>query len=94
MTKLHATLSPMETHVPIPLPVAGNNAKAWELGRQAYLNWAVGKMLPQGPGPAGAHGAHGGIGGVGAEEGMLEGVEREMMESGGAEGLDRLSRAV
>ncbi|KAK4689348.1 kinetochore protein Mis12/MTW1, partial [Tremellales sp. Uapishka_1] len=50
LSTLHATLQPMQldppatTLTPLPIAGAGDRVKAWELGRQAYLNWAVGKV--------------------------------------------------
>ena len=77
LASLHETVSPLEPHT-ISRPSLPSNGKAWEMGRQAYLNWAVGKLTPQG---------------AGGEE-VLEAIEGDMRESGGAEGVDRLTRAV
>ncbi|ORY28136.1 hypothetical protein BCR39DRAFT_208631 [Naematelia encephala] len=80
LQSLHTTLQPLEIQHPTLAPPALNgNGKAWELGRSAYLNWAVGKMV-------------GGAAGDG--EGRLEGVEKELGSVGDVEGVERLGKAV
>lgn len=72
-------MSPLEPHQPAldqPLP---QGAKAWEMGRQAYLNWAVGKVLPANS--------------AGGDE-AIDVVEREMLAAEGSEGVDRLGEVV
>ena len=51
LTTLHVSLQPLcETSV-IPAPqIPNDDSKAWELGRQAYLNWAVGKIISESAG--------------------------------------------
>ena len=84
MQSLHQTIEPIELHVPAaPIQaVSGQDTKAWELGRQAYLNWAVGKLT------SGTQ-----VGG-GSNEEIIERVETTMGESGGNEGIDRLYQAL
>lgn len=83
----------------------GNPAsqKAWELGRQAYLNWAVGKLVdtyaePGAGAPAGAGGktdAAAGAAAAGTEREKVGEVERMMRERGGRpEDVERLARSV
>jgi len=49
------------------------------MGRQAYLNWAVGKVLPANS--------------AGGDE-AIDVVEREMLAAEGSEGVDRLGEVV
>ena len=58
---------------------SGVHTKAWELGRRAYLNWAVGKMISSS---------------VPLTEGgsdKMEGIEEEMTRMGGGVGMDILA---
>lgn len=57
---------------------SGDKTKAWELGRNAYLNWAVGKMV--------AGNTDGSSNGE-----RSEGLE---MEPGKGKGIEVLARAV
>jgi len=41
---LHQTVSSLETLPPAETKIPPGT-KAWEMGRHAYLNWAVGKMI-------------------------------------------------
>jgi kinetochore protein Mis12/MTW1 len=41
---LHQTVSSLETLPPTETKIPPGT-KAWEMGRHAYLNWAVGKMI-------------------------------------------------
>jgi len=86
LTNLHQTLSPLDIPPPTSssVPTAGGHTKAWELGRRAYLNWAVGKMVSG----SGAGQAEGGAGD------RMEGVEEEMRGMGGREGMEKLAKAV
>jgi kinetochore protein Mis12/MTW1 len=84
---LHTQLSPLEPHRPNPDQPLPQGTKAWEMGRQAYLNWAMSKDLP-GSTVSGTQGASGG-----GDE-TIEGVEREMRAAGGFEGMDRLGEVV
>jgi kinetochore protein Mis12/MTW1 len=47
LRNLHAKLDTIDPGPPVPpAPVAaGTHAQAWELGRQAYLNWATQKLV-------------------------------------------------
>lgn len=88
LTALHTNLSPLEVPQVSQISVSTatqrtSHTKAWELGRQAYLNWAVGKMV----------GREQGVKDEGKDN-ALEAVESEMSSQGGAEGLDRLSRSI
>jgi kinetochore protein Mis12/MTW1 len=78
--------------IPIPsIPQSAPGTKAWELGRQAYLNWAVGKMVH----PESAVAAGGGPGsgpGANSEE-RMEGIEREMAGVGDKEAIEAMGRA-
>ena len=75
---LHTNMSPLEPHRPNPEIVPPQGAKAWELGRQAYLNWAVGKVVSA---PSGG-------------DETIDLVENGMKAAGGSEGVDRLTEAV
>lgn len=47
MENLHeklAVISPVAPSAPAPV-AAGSHTKSWELGRQAYLNWATNKVV-------------------------------------------------
>lgn len=44
LTALHDNLASLET-LPPPETTLPPGTKAWEMGRQAYLTWAVGKMI-------------------------------------------------
>jgi kinetochore protein Mis12/MTW1 len=44
---LHQTVTSLETLPPTETRIPPG-AKAWEMGRHAYLNWAVGKMIHPG----------------------------------------------
>lgn len=74
-----------DPHPSVPPPSGkGTNLKAWEMGRQAYLSWAVNKAV----------GSSGGIGaGVGAVDEMSE-VEKEAEGQGGIGGVETMMRAV
>lgn len=85
LTALHTLVAPMDPY-PIsspahlaPAPAPGSGAKAWEMGRQAYLNWAVGKLVPGAAGNAGDE--------------LLEGLECDMRAAGGVEGVEKLHGA-
>lgn len=82
---------------------AAPGQKAWEMGRQQYLSWAVGKALAaagQGAGAASqALGASASAtrearDGHLAQDGSLEGVERALRQIGGQEEVDAASRAL
>ena len=48
LSSLHDNLASLEA-LPPPETSLPPGTKAWEMGRQAYLNWAVGKMIhPEG----------------------------------------------
>jgi kinetochore protein Mis12/MTW1 len=49
------------------------------MGRQAYLNWAVGKLVPAASGSGGDE--------------VLDTVERDMRAAGGVEGVEKLHGA-
>lgn len=84
LTHLHALVSNMDMPTSLPTtPTPAQGTKAWELGRQAYLNWAVGKMLH----PTGNAGNSAGDGGLTDAESLME-------SQGGAEGMERLGRLV
>lgn len=69
---LHKTLSPLEITHPTQSTVPNTtNHKAWELGRMAYLNWAVNKMVPNS------------LSGSNIDENRISELERQMMESKG-----------
>lgn len=68
---------PIVSNLANTTPAPGSGAKAWEMGRQAYLNWAVGKLVPP---PAGG-------------DEVFDGLERDMRAAGGAEGVERLHGA-
>ncbi|RSH91685.1 hypothetical protein EHS25_009054 [Saitozyma podzolica] len=90
LSQLFTSLEVME--IPIPsIPQSAPGTKAWELGRQAYLNWAVGKMVH----PESAVAAGGGPGsGPGAKsEERMEGIEREMAGVGDKEAMEAMGRA-
>lgn len=81
---MHQTLSPLDIPPwPSTIPAgSGTHTKAWELGRHAYLNWAVGKMVS-------------GSGNASGQEGeKMEGLEEEMQSMGGGEGMERLAKAI
>ncbi|KAL7418352.1 hypothetical protein Q5752_006810 [Cryptotrichosporon argae] len=78
LLSLHAKLQPLEPAGPTPIPAAAPGAKAWELGRQAYLNWAIGKMLNPAEGGAG--------------DGIIEGAEKEVEGIGAAASVEALQR--
>lgn len=72
--------------------------KAWELGRQAYLHWAVGRLVSkygaEGP-SASAGGVGGGAGAAGGEADKVAQVERMMRDAqGGPADVERLVRSV
>lgn len=74
-------------HPSLPPPTsttitAGTNLKAWELGRQAYLSWAVGRAV----------GIHQSETGVGAEE--MDDMEKEAEVMGGVEGAEGMMKAI
>lgn len=91
---LHTQIAPLD-YTPSSSPAAhaalpgSGHTKAWEMGRQAYLNWAVGKMVSS----TGASGSGGetGAGGVGER---MEGLGEEMSGMGGGQGMEKLARAV
>lgn len=77
LTALHENLSSLETLPPSDTTLPPGT-KAWEMGRQAYLNWAVGKMIhPEG-----------------VKEDAMDAAEEAMARGGGQEGLDRLTKAM
>lgn len=84
LTALHALVQPMDPY-PVtsahshPSLAPGTGAKAWEMGRQAYLNWAVGKLVPAASGSGGDE--------------VLDTVERDMRAAGGVEGVEKLHGA-
>lgn len=86
-----------DPHPSLP-PATGSgasNLKAWELGRQAYLSWAVGRAVGQHQlevGSSTGGGVPGAVGAAGAEE--LDVVEREAGEVGGTEGVEGLLKAI
>ena len=106
LTSLHGVLQPLSEASVIPAPQAPNDdSKAWELGRQAYLNWAVGKIISESDGGNGGRvkldrSVAGGIGAlnasvmgrVGGDEAMKE-VDG-MMQYSDQGGLDRLTRSM
>lgn len=48
LSALHDNLASLQA-LPPPETTLPPGTKAWEMGRQAYLNWAVGKMIhPEG----------------------------------------------
>lgn len=97
LAKLHTTVSPMSLDPPSVLVGQGNGTKAWELGRQAYLNWAVGKMLSQaGSGGGGAAPAAGAESGAqaGSADDRVEAVESELRQIGDHEGIEAAMKAV
>ena len=81
LLSLHSQLSPLEPHRASLDQSVPQGAKAWEMGRQAYLNWAISKDLP------------GSTGNVGGDE-TIEAIEREMRAGGGSEGIDQLGEVV
>lgn len=88
--QLHTTVSPMSLEPP-SVPVGrGNGTKAWELGRQAYLNWAVGKMLSQASGttadPINAQ--------AGTVDDRIDAVEAELGQVGNPEDVEAAMKAV
>jgi kinetochore protein Mis12/MTW1 len=85
LSQLFTSLEVME--IPIPsIPQSAPGTKAWELGRQAYLNWAVGKMVhPENAGTGAGPGAKG--------EERMEGIEREMAGVGNKEAMEAMGRA-
>ncbi|WVO12442.1 hypothetical protein L204_100041 [Cryptococcus depauperatus] len=97
-SQIQQTLSSLQTSLPstdaldlpIPassvLPHAGEHTKAWELGRAAYLNWALGKVVP----PR----ADRMVGGDGGAEEKLEAIEKAIQNQGGREGIEILARKV
>ncbi|KAK8853079.1 hypothetical protein IAR55_003780 [Kwoniella newhampshirensis] len=100
LTSLHTALSPLDTMVttlpPQPSPgpggsAGGSHTKAWEMGRAAYLNWALGKMVPSNPSVTiGGSTA----GGEGAHEGKMESIEKSIEEVGGVEGVEAVVRSL
>lgn len=44
LSALHDNVASLES-LPPPETTLPTGTKAWEMGRQAYLNWAVGKMI-------------------------------------------------
>ena len=105
MTALHDTLAPMAS-VPPPAAalVAGSapgvaGQKAWEMGRQSYLSWAVGKALANASGAQQKDSAAEGAtpapaAGLPAGEGGLEGVEQSLKGVGTQADLDAAARAL
>jgi kinetochore protein Mis12/MTW1 len=77
MTQLHSQLSTLEPPTPSATQPVQPDAKAWEMGRRAYLTWAVNKVASAG----------------GSGEEVLEGVERDMRAAGGSEGVEAIGRA-
>jgi kinetochore protein Mis12/MTW1 len=82
---------------------AAPGQKAWEMGRQQYLSWAVGKALAAaGQGAGAASQAQGASAqatreardGPLAPDASLEGVERALKQVGGQEEMDAASRAL
>ena len=87
---------------------AGAGQKAWELGRQSYLSWAVGKALAVSaythtqstdgalPGTSEGHapGPGAGVGAGTGAEGGLDGVEQGLKAVGTQEALEAASRAL
>ena len=102
---LHSSLTPLSDPAQTANPSAppGEGTKAWQLGRQAYLNWAVGKFISQSgnaqPDVKGERTGNGGsarrasMPGAGEVE-MMDEIQKEMMESGSAEGIDRMTRGL
>ncbi|KAE8539546.1 hypothetical protein D1P53_004648 [Cryptococcus gattii VGV] len=87
LTSLQSALNPLDI-IPIPTstglsPSSGDHTKAWELGRAAYLNWALGKMLPPGERGLGV--------GEGGDAERLERIEKEIEEIGPREGMEILA---
>lgn len=77
-------LSALPPNIPASAPAPrGDGAKAWELGRQAYLNWAVGKAV----------GAQHGAGAAGAGDGIDQ-MERMMVDHSGSDGMEKLARSI
>jgi hypothetical protein len=76
LQSLQTSIQPLYDSSPNPMfhpQISGVGTKAWELGRQAYLNWAVGKMVNK----------------DGGDSMVIDGVEQEMQDMGGQEGLGR-----
>ena len=88
LTDLHHILSPLDIPVPANIAVATGNTKAWEMGRKAYLHWAVGKMVP-----GSATGAEMETGAFGYGE-KMDGLEEQMNAMGGGAGMEKLVRAM
>lgn len=94
LNKLHGVISPLNASAPA-VALQGTGTKAWELGRQAYLNWAVGKMLSQAASSGGnaseaaAQPPH-----AGTAEDRVETVEAELQQVGNPEDLEAVKKAV
>lgn len=78
MNALHDQIAPVDIPTPIPPQSLPPGSKAWEMGRQAYLNWAVGKLVPP----------------LTAGDEAIEGVEKDMRAGGGSEGVEKLGGAL
>ncbi|WVQ81687.1 hypothetical protein IAT38_003812 [Cryptococcus sp. DSM 104549] len=95
LTSLQSALAPLDI-IPLPTtappPTAGEHTKAWELGRAAYLNWALGKMVP-GESAAGAVAGPSGAG-AGDGEAKLEAIEKGIEEVGPKEGVEILGNSL
>ncbi|TYJ51745.1 hypothetical protein B9479_007671 [Cryptococcus floricola] len=118
VSSLHTSLLPLES-IPIhtstsftrlpdpshgPGSGSGEHTKAWELGRAAYLNWAMGKMVPSASSSSSAASAPGsgegqpaastGEGGAGGGGDKLEAIEQGIEQVGGKEGMEVLAESV
>ncbi len=85
LSSLHTTISPLDIQTPASLPQmtgTGGHTKAWDLGRQAYLNWAVGKMVSASGGASDVPGGD-----------KMEGLEEVMVGMRGGEGMEKLAKA-
>lgn len=84
----HPSLQPTSTTGANP-----GNLKAWEMGRQAYLSWAVGRAVGQYQAGDTGTGVGGGASGVGATDEMGD-VGREIENVGGVEGVEGIMKAI
>ncbi|WVR07821.1 hypothetical protein IAU60_004864 [Kwoniella sp. DSM 27419] len=92
LNQLQSAMTPLDGVLPASVPPVvkapsddrAGGTKAFELGRASYMNWRLGKLLPDGA-VAGAVGA-GPAGGSGTEGDKLEGIEQEIAMVTGSKG--------
>lgn len=94
MNVLHSAISPMEIEQAVDAPAmrATDGTKAWELGRKAYLNWAVKRTLSSNPDGTSTSVVSGETVKSVSEKDALDEIESEMRKAGGGDSVEKLNR--